>query len=105
MKWEKTPAFDADLRRLTPDELKLFRAAVREHFIPAAEQRVADPAAPWPKKLRVRDVEGAPGIWELTWSFSGPGGRATFEWTTIDGESAIRWRRVGGHEIFKDPAR
>ncbi len=43
--------------------------------------------------------------WEMTWSFAGPDGRATFEWITIDGEQAVRWRRVGGHEILNDPAR
>ena len=105
MKWETTPAFDADLRRLFEDELKLFRKVVRDSFVPAAERRAANPAAPWPKSLRVKDVEGAPGIWETTWSFAGPDGRATFEWITIDGEQAVRWRRVGGHEILNDPAR
>lgn len=105
MKWETTPAFDADLRRLSEDESKLFRKAVRDSFVSAAERRAANPAAPWPKSLRVKDVEGAPGIWEMTWSFAGPDGRATFEWITIDGEQAVRWRRVGGHEILNDPAR
>ncbi len=105
MKWETTPAFDADLRRLSEDELKLLRKVVRDSFVSAAERRAANPAAPWPKSLRVKDVEGAPGIWEMTWSFAGPDGRATFEWITIDGEQAVRWRRVGGHEILNDPAR
>ena len=105
MKWETTPAFDADLRRLSEDELKLFRKVVRDSFVSAAERRAANPAAPWPKSLRVKDVEGAPGIWEMTWSFAGPDGRATFERITIDGEQAVRWRRVGGHEILNDPAR
>ena len=36
----------------------------------------------------------------MTWSFAGPDGRATFEWILIDGELAIRWRRIGGHEVF-----
>ena len=73
-----------------------------ERFVPAAERRATDPSAPWPKGLRVRDVEGAPGVWELTWSFGGPDGRATFEWVEIGGEPAIRWRRVGGHAIFRE---
>lgn len=105
MKWETTPAFNADLRRLSAEELKRFQKVVHEAFVPAAERRVANPSAGWPKKLRVRQVVGAPGIWEFTWSFAGPDGRATFEWTTIRDEQAIRWRRVGGHEIFRDPAR
>jgi len=39
----------------------------------------------------------------MTWSFSGPDGRATFEWVTIDGVLAVRWRRIGGHGVFKQP--
>src|SRR5205814_116902 len=52
---------------------------------------------------RVQAVRGVPGVWELTWSFAGPAGRATFELIAVDGEPAIRWRRVGGHEIFREP--
>jgi hypothetical protein len=39
----------------------------------------------------------------MTRSFSGPDGRATFEYVEIDEELGIRWRRVGGHDIFKTP--
>ena len=81
----------------------MFRKVVTEQFHPACERRGADPVAPWPTSLRVRDVEGAPGVWELTWSFAGPDGRATFEWIEIAGERAIRWRRIGGHAIFGTP--
>lgn len=105
MKWQTTPAFGADLRRLSPEELILFRRVVRERFVPAAERVVVDAAARWPAGLRVKRVRGAEGIWEMTWSFSGPDGRATFEWVEIGAERGIRWRRVGGHEIFHDPAR
>jgi hypothetical protein len=51
----------------------------------------------------MKSVQAAPGVWEVTWSFSGPDGRATFEYVEIGGELAIRWRRIGGHEIFKTP--
>jgi hypothetical protein len=105
MKWEMTPAFQADLRRLSSDELTLFRQVSVEEFSPAADRKAEHPAARWPKKLRVKNVKGAEGIWEMTWSFEGPDGRATFEWVTIEDEPGIRWRRVGGHEIFDDPAR
>lgn len=105
MKWRAAPAFEADVRRLSAQELQLFRTVVRGQFAPAADRLVADSGAAWPKKLRVRRVAGAPGVWEMTWSFSGPDGRATFEWIELDGEPGIRWRRVGGHEIFRDPAR
>ena len=71
--------------------------------VAACEQFAADPAATWPDALRVRDVEGAPGVFEITFNFSGPDLRATFEWMRIDGALAVRWRRIGGHAIFKDP--
>lgn len=103
MKFEITPAFEGDWRRLTRTERALFRATVRDDFHPACERRRKDPSASWPKKLRIRDVKGAPGIWEMTWSFSGPDGRATFEWVEIDGEPGVRWRRIGGHSILAEP--
>lgn len=30
-------------------------------------------------------------------------GRATFEFLTVDGELRVRWRRVGDHDVFKNP--
>jgi hypothetical protein len=50
----------------------------------------------------VRGIEGAPGIFEMTWA---PDGRATFEYgkETTPGEPHIIWRRVGGHDIFGTP--
>ena len=103
MKFEITPAFAGDWARLSETERARFRAVVTDDFHPACERRRADPAAPWPKTLRVKSVGAAPGIWEMTWSFAGPDGRATFEWVGIDGEPGIRWRRIGGHAIFGDP--
>lgn len=102
MKYEATASFVRDHRRLSRAEKDMF-ASVRKEFAAAAE-RVAR-GGRWPTKVRVKSVEGAPGIWEMTWSFSGPDGRATFEWIEIDGEAAIRWRRIGGHRIVADPAR
>ena len=103
MKFEITPAFEGDWGRLTKRERDTFRAVVRNDFHPACERRRLDPTAPWPRTLRIRDVEGAPGIWEMTWSFSGPDGRATFEWVEINQEPGVRWRRIGGHSIFGGP--
>jgi hypothetical protein len=101
VRFQLTPAFEGDWERLSTDERAKFRDVVRKQFHPACERRRGDPASPWPNSLRVRDVEGARGIWEMTWSFAGPDGRATFEWIEIDGEPAIRWRRIGGHAIFE----
>jgi hypothetical protein len=103
VKHRRAPAFVRDLDRLSPEELDLFRQVVRERFIPAAERIAASPAAKWPRSLRVKRMSGHPRVWEMTWSFAGPDGRATFEWVTVEDEPAIRWRRVGGHEIFGSP--
>jgi hypothetical protein len=103
LRFERTPAFEADWGRLTEDERQRFRRVVREQFNPACDRRASDPSRPWPRSLRVKSVAGAPGILEMTWSFAGPDGRATFQWVTVEGEPRIRWRRVGGHEVFGRP--
>jgi hypothetical protein len=103
VRFERTPQFDADLRRLSDDEYQRFRQVARDDFSPACDRYGADPSAPWPARPRVKAVKGTRGILEMTWSFSGPDGRATFELVTVEGELRIRWRRVGGHAIFKRP--
>lgn len=103
MKYERTERFKRDCRRLSEGEREEFRRVVLEDFAPALERRVHEPGHSWPASLRVKDVEGAPGIWEMTWSFTDPDGRATFEWIDIDGEGGVRWRRVGSHAIFGNP--
>jgi hypothetical protein len=103
VKYERTEKFGRDYRRLRDREKDEFKRVVREHFAPALERRLATPGRAWPDALRVKDVEGAPGVWEMTWSFTDPDGRATWEWIEIEGEPGIRWRRVGSHAIFKSP--
>lgn len=53
--------------------------------------------------LRVKPMQDAPGIFEMTWEISN--GRATFEYgeSLIEGEPHVVWRRVGGHAIFGKP--
>ncbi len=103
MKHQELQAFIRDLHRLSQVERDAFVRVVSEEFHPACERYVADPSTPWPRGLRVKRVQGHPGVWEMTWSFAGPDGRATFEWVEIEGEPAVRWRRIGGHEIFGRP--
>ena len=106
MRFELTEPFRADFKRLTPEHQVLFREVVSK-FHDAAEAIASGRSNRWPAGLRVKSVQGAPGVFELTWSFSGPDGRATWEWATIDGpsgpERGVRWRRLGGHGIFRDP--
>lgn len=103
MKFETTPAFDSDYRRLKREHAEAFKHVVREKFAPACETYAQEPRTAWPAALRVKSVRSAPGIWETTWSFASPDGRATFELVSVDGELRCRWRRVGDHELFKKP--
>ena len=103
MKFERTPQFDADVRRLSKEEFKVFREFVLKKFLPACDRFAVEPTGKWPASMRIKSIAGAGGILEVTWSFSGPDGRATFEMVTVDGEPRIRWRRVGGHDIFQSP--
>ncbi len=102
MKFAVLASFEADYRRLSASERTRFKVALRA-FVVACDRLAADPTFVWPGSLRVKAVENAPGIWEMTWSFSGPDGRATFEWVQIDGSLGVRWRRIGGHSIFRRP--
>ena len=103
MKFETTPAFDSDYRRLKPEHRSAFRLAVKEEFGPACDAYAADPPTPWPSALRVKPVRNAAGVLEMTWSFASPDGRTTFELITVDDDLRCRWRRVGDHVVFKRP--
>jgi len=103
VKFETTPAFDSDYRRLAPEHAATFRQVVRDKFAPACDAFTEDPSRSWPASLRVKSVRGAPGVLEMTWSFASPDGRATFELITVDAELRCRWRRVGDHDVFRNP--
>ncbi len=88
--------FGADLDRLTP--------AQQAAFLVAVAQVVEDLRAggQFRKVLRVKGVQGAAGIVEMTWADDG---RATFQYgdAVVEGEPHIIWRRIGTHDIFKQP--
>lgn len=103
MKFETTPPFDSDYRRLKREHADAFKQVVKEKFAAACEAYAQNPNSAWPAALRVKSVRAAPGILEMTWSFASPDGRATFELITVEGELLCRWRRVGDHGVFKSP--
>lgn len=103
MKFETTPAFDGDFRRLKPAYAAAFRDVVPERLAPACDAYARDPSTPWRGSLRIKSVRGAPGVLEMTWSCAGPDGRATFELITVEGELRCRFRRLGDHGVFEDP--
>lgn len=102
MRYVVLDSFKGDYARLSERERALFRKSLRA-FVEACDRYAVEPAAPWPSALRVKPIQGAPGILEMTWSLSGPDGRATFEFIELDGELAVRWRRIGRHRILREP--
>ena len=88
--------FRADFERLTPTQ----QAAV----LVAVQQFVGDlqAAGGFRNGLRVKGIQGASGLFEMTWA---PDGRATFEYgpEVTDGQPHVVWRRVGTHAVFKQP--
>jgi hypothetical protein len=52
--------------------------------------------------LKVKGVQGTRGVFELSWAQDG---RATWEYgeERLEGEAHIVWRRIGTHDIFKNP--
>jgi len=90
--YQRLPRFNKDFARLSAQE--------QERFAEAVATFVADlRGGRFRAGLRVRGIEGAPGIFEMTWA---PDGRATFEYgdEITSGEPHIIWRRVGGDNIF-----
>jgi hypothetical protein len=94
--YEWLARFKADFERLSPDQQVLFLLAVRQ-FVDDLKG-----GGTFRKGLRVKGVQGASGVFELTWA---PDGRATFEYgvEVLSGEVHIVWRRVGTHAIFDRP--
>ena len=102
MKFERRATFAAEFRRLPREHRALFMAAVQQ-INDAYSQRGDHATSHWPATLRIQKMGGPDDVWEMTWPFSGPDGRATFDFITIDGELAIRWRRIGDHRIYDNP--
>jgi hypothetical protein len=88
-------SFFADYDKLTTEQKALFLVALA-HFIADLK------AGTFRKGLRVKKMAGHSGIWEMTWDGDG---RATFEYgpEQVPGEKHIVWRRIGSHDIFKQP--
>jgi hypothetical protein len=79
--------------------------AQQDQFAVAMKHMVEDLRAkrPFRASLRVKGVQGHPGIFEMTWNKTD--GRATFSFGSevIPGEPHIIWRRIGRDEIFGNP--
>lgn len=103
MKFVALPRFRREFKALPAEHQKLFTALMPE-FSKACDAfiRTRDLSA-FPTTFRARPMTGRQGIWELTWSFASPDGRATFEFVVENGEAKVRWRRIGRHDIYREP--
>ncbi|HEX5439893.1 MAG TPA: hypothetical protein VFW76_03350 [Ktedonobacterales bacterium] len=93
---ELLPDFHRDYAKLTEAQKKAFRQAVKKFVIDLRRGSFRG-------SLRVKPMQNNPNIFEMTWE--GEIGRATFDYGPEQrpGEKHIRWRRIGGHEIFDRP--
>ncbi len=92
---EELQRFLNDYRGLNDSQRAAFKTALRL-FVAGLRSGRFDP------RLRVKRVQGSPGVWEMTWA---PDGRATFQYgpELQPGEPHIIWRRVGTHALFREP--
>ena len=102
MKYRVLPRFEADSTKLTAAERRVFKKAWAAFISAGREYEKKRDGYVWPKSLRVERLKGTP-VMAMTWSFSGPDGRATFQLETVDGELWVTWRRVGRHGIYFQP--
>ena len=88
--------FRADFERLTPTQQVAFLLAVEQFVEDLQRDRM------FRKGLRVKGIQGATGIFEMTWA---PNGRATFEYgdEVAEDHPHVIWRRVGTHDVFRQP--
>lgn len=88
--------FGADFDRLTPAQQAAFLVAVTQLVDDLRRGRG------FRKGLRVKGVQGAAGIFEMTWADDG---RATSHYgePVGPGEVHVIWRRIGTHAIFSQP--
>lgn len=103
MRYETTPQWDRDWKSLEAEYKRQFRAVLPDFNAACDAYAAAEGSYTWPKGLRVSPMKSARGVWEMTWHFTSPDGRATLEWVTDKEGLKLRWRRIGDHSIYTTP--
>ena len=85
------------MRKLSDQQRRKFFAA-RDQFVDGLRRRPPEFAP----ALRVKRVQGAEGIWEMSWAADG---RATFRYGAemVAAQPHVVWLRIGKHAILDDP--
>lgn len=93
--FDVTNCFKRDLKKLPKTQREIFADAVQEFVEDAVTGK-------FQSSLRVKRVQGTSEVFEMTWA---PDGRATWQYgkPIRAKESHIIWRRVGTHEVFRNP--
>jgi len=93
--YEVLPRFWRDYAGLARDQQEAVLKAVRA-FVTDLKSRK------FRQSLRVKAVQGAAGIFEMTWAHDG---RATFEYRdpVRAHEAHVIWRRCGTHAVLRKP--
>jgi len=88
--------FLREYQKLTESEQDAFLNALKQMVADLRADRRLHPS------LRIKRVQGHVGVYELTWAANG---RATFQYgdEVTSGEAHIIWRRIGTHDILKEP--
>lgn len=91
--YERLQRFNRDYDALSPEEKRAFKEAVAK-FVEDLER-----GRGFRKGLRVKGVQGAPGIFEMTWADDG---RATFSYgrSVRGNEPHVIWHRIGSHDVI-----
>ena len=102
MKFETTPGFDADYKRLSNSHRRMFHERLGG-FSAGCDTWLNNGAKPhpWPGNLRVHMLSNT-DLWSMTWHYRRPDGRATFQFIETGDSTKVRWRRIGGHEIYDE---
>jgi hypothetical protein len=99
VRYQTTAGFDNALAKLPAEHRRLFVDAVRSHLVPALAAGAHRGDAPWPGRLRIHKIGE---VYSLTWSFSGPDGRALFTiGQDADGGPMLAWLAIGYYDIYQ----
>ncbi len=92
-------SFKRDFKKLKREHKKLF-IELQSVFLKEMEEYLLEEKSV-SKKFRLKEMRHSNNVWSMTWSFSRPAGRATFQLTEIGNELAVIWLRIGNHDIYK----